>query len=310
MKDFQMIDVGDKLVTARGAVAEGRIRMSRVAFVAVKERRLEKGDALAMAQVAGILAAKRTAELLPLCHPLPLDTVEVRYALEEETSAVRIECEAKAHAKTGVEMEALTAVNIALLTIYDLVKAIDPAPSLSDIRLLRKVGGKSDVGRPLNEEQVSVITVSDRVMKGERTDTSGPLLVTFLESLGAVVTHETVADDRDALTTLLKQVAKRARLIVTSGGTGLSPRDITPETITALCDRLAPGIGEALRHSGSTHGERAWLSRQVAGLIGGCLVVALPGSEKAVKQALPLLVRLLPHALHIARGGNHDAPLP
>jgi len=140
---FLMIDVGDKPPTRRRALASGRIRMSSSAFQALRSGTNPKGDVLAQAEVAGIFAAKRTAELLPLCHPLPLDQVVVRFELEPAACAVVARCEASATARTGVEMEVLSGVCGALLAVYDLCKAVDPALTISDVHLEVKEGGKS-----------------------------------------------------------------------------------------------------------------------------------------------------------------------
>jgi cyclic pyranopterin monophosphate synthase len=140
---FHMIDVGEKPATKRRALARGRIEMSRAAFDAIRDRRNPKGDVLAQAEVAGILAAKRTSEAIPLCHPLALDQVLVRFELVEDACSVLAFCEASATARTGVEMEALHGVTAALLAIYDLSKAVDPVLAISDVHLSVKEGGKS-----------------------------------------------------------------------------------------------------------------------------------------------------------------------
>src|SRR5438132_78214 len=137
----RMVDVGDKPVTVRTAVAEGAIRMSREAFRLVAEQQVVKGDVLGVSEVAGTLAAKRTAELIPLCHPLGLDHVEVEATLEEGLPGVRVRAAAKAVGRTGVEMEALTAVSVALLTVYDMVKAADRGMVIEKVQLLEKTGG-------------------------------------------------------------------------------------------------------------------------------------------------------------------------
>jgi len=137
----RMVDVGDKPLTARTAVAEGAIRMSRDAFQTVAEQQVAKGDVLAVSEVAGTLAAKRTAELIPLCHPLGLDHVAVEATLDDELPGVRVRAAAKAVGRTGVEMEALTAVSVALLTVYDMVKAADRGMVIESVRLLEKAGG-------------------------------------------------------------------------------------------------------------------------------------------------------------------------
>jgi cyclic pyranopterin phosphate synthase len=140
---FHMIDVGEKPPTKRRALARGRIEMSSAAFEALRDGKNPKGDVLAQAEVAGMLAAKRTAELIPLCHPLALDQVRVRFELSDATRSVIAWCEASATARTGVEMEALQGVSGALLAIYDLSKAVDPVLTISEVRLSVKEGGKS-----------------------------------------------------------------------------------------------------------------------------------------------------------------------
>jgi cyclic pyranopterin phosphate synthase len=137
----RMVDVGDKPVTPREAVAGGQVRMSAEAFALVRDNAVAKGDVLGVARVAGIAAAKRTADLVPLCHPLPLDVVEVEVEPDAGLPGVRIVARVRATARTGVEMEALTAVAAACLTVYDMVKAADRAMRIEDVRLLRKTGG-------------------------------------------------------------------------------------------------------------------------------------------------------------------------
>ena len=134
----RMVDVGDKPLMDRTAVATGAIRMSREAFQQVADQVVAKGDVLAVSEVAGTLAAKRTAELIPLCHPLGLDLVEVEASLDEALPGVRMRANVRSVGRTGVEMEALTAVTVGLLTVYDMVKAVDTAMVISDVQLLEK----------------------------------------------------------------------------------------------------------------------------------------------------------------------------
>jgi len=136
-----MVDVGGKVVTAREAVAQGRITMSAEAATAIREGSVKKGDVLATARIAGIMAAKKTSELIPLCHPLPLTRVAIE--LDLDATGVTATATAATEGKTGVEMEALTAVSVTLLTLYDMAKALDKGMVLGDIRLLTKTGGKS-----------------------------------------------------------------------------------------------------------------------------------------------------------------------
>lgn len=138
-----MVDVGAKVVTTRTAVAQARVRLGPVAFRAVREATVAKGDVLGTARIAGILAAKRCAELIPLCHALPLSFVGIEFAFEPEQQAVRLEATCRTDYRTGVEMEAMTAASIAALTLYDMCKGLDKGIVVESVRLLRKTGGKS-----------------------------------------------------------------------------------------------------------------------------------------------------------------------
>ncbi|MGM0412881.1 MAG: cyclic pyranopterin monophosphate synthase MoaC [Pseudomonadota bacterium] len=141
--EAHMVDVGDKAETERVAVAEGRIRMAPETLERIRAGDHAKGDVLGIARVAGIMGSKRTADLVPLCHPLPLTALEVDLTPEDEPAAVRVEATARTTGRTGVEMEALTAVQVALLTIYDMCKAVDRGMVMDGVRLLEKRGGKS-----------------------------------------------------------------------------------------------------------------------------------------------------------------------
>jgi cyclic pyranopterin phosphate synthase len=141
--DIRMIDVGGKSVTKRQATAKGKVVMKPATFKALKDARLPKGDALSAARVAGIMAAKETPRLIPMCHPLLIDEIAIDYSLDEKTSSVEIEAMVKGTGKTGFEMEAMTAVSVCALTIYDMCKGIDPSIHIENIRMVKKSGGKS-----------------------------------------------------------------------------------------------------------------------------------------------------------------------
>ncbi len=145
--EAHMVDVGDKDITHRVAIAEGSIRMAPQTLALIQAGGHKKGDVLGVARLAGIMAAKKTADLIPLCHPLPLTHVELRFEVREADSAVRCEARTETRGRTGVEMEALTAVQVALLTIYDMCKAVDRGMTLTDVRLREKRGGKSGTWR-------------------------------------------------------------------------------------------------------------------------------------------------------------------
>lgn len=283
----------------------------------LKEGRLPKGDALKLAEAAGLLAVKRTPEAIPLCHPLPIDKAGVSFELDASLPGVRVSCEVVATAKTGVEMEALSGATAALLSVWDVVKQVDPALEIGSVRLELKEGGKSGLwifpkkgAAPFCEKvppsygKAAVITVSDRCSRGEAEDRSGPELAEGLRRIGFETGAPVVVpDDPKAIESALRSAARKAAVVALTGGTGLSPRDVTPETLERVCDRLIPGLGEALRSS-SDH-PMAPLSRSVAGQLGQAIVVALPGSRGGVGDGLRVLERLLPHAIEIVRGGDH-----
>lgn len=325
--EFRMIDIGEKADTQRRAVASGRFFAAAETIARIRERSLPKGDVLVLAEVAGIQGAKRTADLLPLCHPLSLTSVRVWTTLQHDS--ITVFCEARTVGKTGVEMEALGGVSAALLCIYDLTKNIDPVLQIGEIRLELKEGGKSGVWthpergevaasagseRPrLDGIRASVLVLSDRCARGEAEDASGPAARDWLLREGAEVQSvRLIADEASALRSELArhlEVGSPA-LLVTSGGTGLSSRDITPETVLEFArengGREIPGLGELLRQSGARHVQSSWLSRSVAVMVGGSVVVCLPGKPKAVIEGLEAVASLIPHALHVGAGGGHS----
>ena len=332
MKDalYRMIDVSPKRATFRKAAAFGRIYLKQQAFNRVRENSLPKGDSRLLAEVAGINGAKGAALTIPLCHPLTLDHVQCTTYLEEELKSVAVVCVVSAFAKTGVEMEALAGVNAALLAIYDLCKMIEPALSISDVRLLVKSGGKTGLWKhpeplpPCFESadfyqtknplfagiNVATLTASTRAAKGEYDDKSGQNLKTLCVALGAKIQTQIVCEDEP---TLLEKALKRIfkehapDLIITTGGTGLSPTDVTPEVLKNFCQKEIPGIGELLRTSGAQHISTSWLSRSFAGIIGQTLIIALPGNPNAVTEGIEALKEIIPHAISLIRGENAHA---
>ncbi len=311
-----MADVSSKQITERRAAAIGTLRMGKKAFALLKAGRLPKGDAITLAQAAGVMAAKKTPDLLPLCHPVSLDSVDVQITLEEKLSAVHVRCTAAIAAKTGVEMEALTGASVALLCLYDLIKPVDPNLEIVAVRLEYKSGGKKGFWKhpktlmPPKAAKIrkagtaAVITVSDRAFKKVYADESGKALAFGLERIGFTIKKRIISpDDQRTIESHIRRAARGVNVIVLTGGTGISPRDVTPEAVMAVSDRLIPGIGEALRAFGGP--VTAALSRSLAGQLGKCIIVALPGSGGGVRDGLCVLADLLPHAVHIANGGGH-----
>jgi cyclic pyranopterin phosphate synthase len=331
----RMVDVGHKAVTARAATATGRLETTAEVVALVRADGLPKADVLATARIAGIMGAKKTSELIPLCHPLPLSSVTVDFAFPEPVegrAAIAITATAKTTGQTGVEMEALTAVAIAGLTLHDMVKAVDPAATLTDVRLEHKTGGKSGewsrrglastgsasgaveaaperagtVPEPVEGRAATVIVSSTSAAHGTRDDATGPVLAAWLESRGYTVTT-TVTADADIRATIAAAVAARPAVILTTGGTGTTPTDRTPEATRAVIDRELPGVAEAIRARGLTVTPTAALSRGLAGLAGDTVIVNLPGSPGGVKDGIAVLDGLLDHLVaQVHGGGAHE----
>jgi cyclic pyranopterin monophosphate synthase len=297
----RMVDVGDKAVTKRSATATGIFTTTREVIALVEADDLPKADVLATARIAGISGAKRTSELIPLCHQLALSSVSVDFELGDES--ITITATAKTTGRTGVEMEALTAVAIAGLTLHDMTKAVDPHSVLGGIRLVSKAGGKR---RPaVRAGTATVVVASTRAAAGTREDTTGPRIVGWLRAAGYAV-DLTVVADADVATELERVVATGPAVVITTGGTGMSPTDATPEATRALLDRELPGVAEAIRARGLPHAPTAALSRGLVGASGGTVIVNLPGSAGGVNDGLAVLDDLLEHLVaQVAGGGEH-----
>lgn len=320
-----MADVRGKRPTRRRAVAVGELHAGPAAFAAIVERRLPKGDALVMAEIAGLQGAKQASSLMPLCHPLLLELVRVRCVPVAARHAIRVYCEVATEARTGVEMEALAGASAALLTLYDLTKPVEPALSIEAVRLLFKEGGKKGLWRHpagMDEEEIAhyrprstarldglrchAITLSDRRAAGEGDDLAGPELVQALRALGGEVGHEVLPDGIEPLRgRLLELASDGVRLCVTTGGTGLGPRDCTPEALLQAGGVEVEGLAEMFRSESRHYTPLAWLSRARAVRIGAMLVIALPGSPRAARQGMEILSPLLAHAIAMVDGGAH-----
>ena len=207
---------------------------------------------------------------------------------------------------TGVEMEALTAVSVTALTIYDMCKAVDKTMSIGEINVIEKVGGKSDHATEYRP-QVGIITISDSVSSRKNEDRSGPLLISGFSDSGCSVKHKKVLPDgSDELTTTIQNwIREGAELIITTGGTGLGPRDLTIEMLEGIFDSKLPGVEQALHAYGRGKVKTAMLSRLTAGVVSGAIVICLPGSMGAVKDALNVLVPTIFHSFHMMKGEKH-----
>lgn len=304
-----MKDVSQKPDSLRIARATATLHAPAACIDLLRTGETEKGDPLKTARVAGILAAKRTDELIPLCHPLPIHRADVSYELTE--TSVRIVAEVQTIGPTGVEMEALTAASLAALTIYDMLKPYAEPDELhiQDCRLERKVGGKSHYRRALvSPRTAAVVVLSDTVARGAKPDTAGVFVRDALvDAHFAPVAYTVIGDDAATLRDRVRAlVDEGTSLVITVGGTGLGPRDITVDTVRPMLDVDIPGIMETARAFGQQRMPYAMLSRGVAGYIGDTLVLTFPGSRGGASESLAATLPGIVHLLETGRmGGKH-----
>jgi len=303
-----MLDVSKKSRTLRTARAQADIRLRQETIDLVRANRSPKGDPFPVARVAAIQAAKNTSQIIPYCHPLPLDFVDCQFEVGEGSIVIRTEV--KAIYKTGVEMEALTAASVAALTLYDMLKIVDETMEIRSIKLVCKTGGKSDfVTRFPESLRGGVLVMSDSVSAGRKPDTSGQAILERFRALGIeTAEYRVIPDEPEQIEKELIRFADDLGLdlVMTTGGTGLSARDCAPEATRKVLDRLLPGISEAARAYGQERTPRAMLSAGIAGLRGKTLIVNLPGSERGVRESLDALWPALLHAFNMIRGAAHE----
>ncbi|MEM9024744.1 MAG: bifunctional molybdenum cofactor biosynthesis protein MoaC/MoaB [Bacteroidota bacterium] len=302
-----MIDITHKNTTLRTATAQATVVVSSPETVAaIREDRVPKGNVFAMSKAAGLLGVKKTAELLPDCHPMPIEATRIDFRIEG--LELIIEVAVMTIYKTGVEVEAMHGASIVALNAYDMLKPIDKGIEIRNIRLLEKRGGKSDVQPQTEGLTAAVVVCSDTISQGDGEDRSGKIIHEHLEGLGIATRPVAVIPDEVAAIRAEAQQLQEAGtdLILFSGGTGLSPRDVTPEALTPLLDRQLPGMEEALRHYGQQRLPYAMLSRSVIGTMGNSLVMALPGSTGAARDAMAALFPAVLHAFQVMKGSRHD----
>ena len=296
-----MIDVSTKPTTLRRAVAESTVEMRLETVAAIRAGDIPKGDVAEMTRATAMLGLKRTPDLLPFCHPIPVDHAAVRVDLEVTT--VRIQVEVAAIARTGVEVEAMTGASIAALNVYDMVKPVDPTAHIAGVRLLKKSGGASDFkNRGERELYAGILVVSDRTAAGKTEDRAGAAVRARLEAHGVKVAgFEIVPDEPEEIVDCVRRWTDDDAfdLVFTVGGTGLGPRDGTPEALRPLLEREIPGIAEAVRAYGQERTPYASLSRTIAGQRGTSVIVALAGSTRGAGESVDALMPWLLHVIDV-----------
>lgn len=291
-----MFDVGDKPETLRTAVAQAIVKVDPATIILIKEGKSPKGNIIDAARLAATMGAKRTWDLLPYCHPIPIDSIKVDISLKEQSIEVTVDV--KSVWKTGVEMESLTGASIAALTIYDMLKPIDETLSIESVRLLKKRGGLKTFSERFDRGlKAAVLVMSDS--RGEKEDQSGKVVIDRLVKNGFdVVEYKVIPDEAEIIESELKRFCDELKvdIVLTSGGTGVGPRDVTPEATKKVIEKEVIGVAETLRSYGQRRTPLSMLSRGVAGVRGNTVIINLPGSVKAVSDSLD---SLFPGILHI-----------
>ena len=331
-----MRDITHKPITLRTARAAGVVFCEAATIALIRDGQLPKGNLFDVARAAGLLGAKQTAHLLPHCHPVSIDAMELEFdwlgspahkeilgpgvatgpgaegAASISGGAARtgilILCEARSIGRTGIEMEVLTAVSVAALEIYDMLKPVDKCLEIGHIRLLEKKGGKSDRERfVIPGASCAVLVCSDSAYTGQREDKSGKLIREMLIAVDARVEYLVIVpDEKTAIQQQIRQwVGEDIHFIFTTGGTGLGPRDSTVGAVQELLGRDAPGVAEAMRVYGQQRTPLAMMSQAIAGAIGQTLIVTLPGSSDGVRESLEAILPAVFHARGILKGGGH-----
>lgn len=301
-----MVNITHKSNTLRKAIATAVVAVSSEATItAINNNQVPKGNVFEMSKTAGLFAAKRTSDMIPDCHPLPIEYTHISF--EVKGLEIHIFVEVHTIYKTGVEVEAMHAASVVALTLYDMLKPIDKGIEIRNIRLVEKKGGKTDYKEATEGLTAAVIVCSDTIAAGKKEDKAGKAIIAYLERYAVPATYTIIPDEVADIQNHIKQaVNENTSLVLITGGTGLSPRDVTPEAVRPLLDREIEGIAETIRSYGQDRTPYSMLSRSVAGTIGNSLVIALPGSTKGATESMDAVFPAVFHIFKMLKGGRHD----
>ena len=303
-----MVDITHKSSTLRIATAQAIVKVSKSETIeAIKNDTVPKGNVFAMSKAAGLLGVKKTPELLPDCHPMPIEFSGIEY--EINGLEITVLFTVKTIYKTGVEVEAMHGASVVALNMYDMLKPIDKGIEIHQLKLLEKKGGKSDFKDRFRKDlNATVIVCSDTISAGQKEDKAGKAIIKKLEECGVSITdYVVIPDENEIIQEKVIQYQKQdIDLIIYTGGTGLSIRDVTPEALLPLLERRIPGVEEAIRTYGQDRTPYSMLSRSVAGTIGNTLVLALPGSTNGAKESMDAIFPAVLHIFRILKGARHD----
>ena len=303
-----MVDITHKSSTLRIATAQAIVKVSKSETIeAIKNDTVPKGNVFAMSKAAGLLGVKKTPELLPDCHPMPIEFSGIEY--EINGLEITVLFTVKTIYKTGVEVEAMHGASVVALNMYDMLKPIDKGIEIHQLKLLEKKGGKSDFKDRFRKDlNAAVIVCSDTISAGQKEDKAGKAIIKKLEECGVSITeYVVIPDENEIIQEKAIQYQKQdLDLIIYTGGTGLSKRDVTPEALLPLLERRIPGVEEAIRTYGQDRTPYSMLSRSVAGTIGNTLVLALPGSTNGAKESMDAIFPAVLHIFRILKGARHD----